>query len=260
MTALSGYENVTHRASLASTDGDVGETSDGVDSDNEDDYHDNTGVGVFHAPSTGGSAVGYEQAVSTQPAFYDSLNNLAEQRPRAQTAWDAPVLSAGKGGRGLIADAKASAEQPQPQPLDVSTAVKHGYENVQVKVGNAAQQQQQPLVVHTTAIHSYVNVQDAAALTKSATPDIGPTALPTVDAKEDAERSGGGKCTVDISANQPVAKVTGGKGIQRSADARKGSVYDGFGDESGGGGGIQRQSGARQGSVYTGFEGIEEDV
>jgi hypothetical protein len=64
----------------------------------------------------------------------------------------------------------------------------------------------------------------------------------------------------------------GGKGIQRSTDARAGSVYDGFGDggrQGGGGsdgssragdGGTKRQSAARQGdSVYTGFGGDSEE-
>jgi hypothetical protein len=150
-----------------------------------------------------------------------------EVRPRASTAWE------------------KSAVPP--------AAVKYGYVNVQdaaakVKEALVEQQQPQPPGVPAAAVkHGYVNVQDAAAQIKAVAADIGPTALSTVG-----------------SAKHPVvAKGAGGKGIQRSAEARKGSIYDGFGDESGGGGSsgrIQRQSGARQGSVYTGFEGVEEEV
>jgi hypothetical protein len=100
--------------------------------------------------------------------------------------------------------------------------------------------------------HGYVNVQDAAAQIKAVAADIGPTVLSTVGT---------------ASAKHPVvAKGAGCKRIQRSAESRNGSVYDGFGDESGGngssggGGRIQRQSGARRGSVYTGFERVEEEV
>jgi hypothetical protein len=98
------------------------------------------------------------------------------------------------------------------------------------------------------AKHGYVNVPDAAAQVKAVAADIS-------HGNRKAAQTGGG---------------VGGQGIQRDSDARKGSVYDGFGASSGGGdddgsrdggggGTIERHSDARKkGSVYLGFADTED--
>jgi hypothetical protein len=78
LSTSSVYENMAHRARLASTGGGGGEASGrGADIYN---FSTIARSRAADAASDGGAgeAVGYEQAVSTQPAFYDSLNAEAE--------------------------------------------------------------------------------------------------------------------------------------------------------------------------------------
>ena len=76
LKASSLYENVAHRASLATPDAAGAGAGAGAGS-GTDIYDFSTTTAGSHA---GGASdtVGYEQAVSTQPAFYDSLNDQAE--------------------------------------------------------------------------------------------------------------------------------------------------------------------------------------
>jgi hypothetical protein len=77
LKASSVYENVVHRASLAS----ISAVGGGGGGGGADIYDFSTGGSHAGgaASRAGGGAVGYEQAVSTQPAFYDSLNDQAEK-------------------------------------------------------------------------------------------------------------------------------------------------------------------------------------